>query len=71
MPQLFALVLAGAGVYAGFKWVARTLKEAEQAVRRRDAELRAAAGQGGSVPKDLGTLEYDSKAGVYRPRHKA
>ena len=68
MPQIFALVLAGAGLYAGFKWVQRTLKGAEDQARQREAELRAAATRAGVAPKDLGTLEYDDKTGVYRPR---
>jgi hypothetical protein len=71
MPQVFALVLAGAGLYAGFKWVQRALKGAEAEALRREAELRAAAARAGVAPKDLGTLEYDDKTGVYRPRGKA
>lgn len=71
MPQVFALVLAGAGLYAGFKWVQRALKSVEEETRRREAELRAAAARAGVAPKDLGTLEYDDKTGVYRPRKNA
>lgn len=68
MPQVLALVIAGAGLYAGYKWVSRTLGEAQRTARVREAELREAMGRGRSVPKDLGTLERDPATGVYRPR---
>jgi hypothetical protein len=71
MPQVFALVVAGAGLYAGLKWIARALGQAEEAARRSEAELRAAAARAGVAAKDLGTLEYDAKTGAYRPRGKA
>lgn len=69
MPQVLALVIAGAGLYAGFKWVQRTLKDAEQAARQREAALREARASAGA--KNLGALEWDAKAGVYRPRKEA
>lgn len=71
MPQVLALVLAGAGLYAGYKWVSRSLAEAQRMARVREAELREAMARGrGSSPKDLGTLEFDPATGVYRPREK-
>lgn len=69
MPHVFALVIAGAGLYAGYKWVARQLADVQEAARRQEAELREAMMRGGrAAPKDLGTLEFDPQAGVYRPR---
>lgn len=58
MPQVLALVVAGAGLYAGYRWVSRVIARGQQREDRR------------VTPKDLGNLEYDSKAGVYRPRTK-
>ncbi|HRN89090.1 hypothetical protein [Hyphomicrobium sp.] len=58
MPQVIALVVIGAGLYAGYKWVSRTIAKGQRRGERR------------VTPKDLGTLEYDAKSGVYRPRGK-
>jgi hypothetical protein len=66
MPQVLALVIAGAGLYAGYKWVSRVLLDAQQAARQREAMTHSATGG----PKDLGTLERDPATGVYRPRAK-
>jgi hypothetical protein len=69
MPHVFALLIAGAGIYAGLKWMSRVMSDAQQAARLREAELREAmARREGGTPKDLGTLEYDPATGVYRPR---
>ncbi|MGE0024496.1 MAG: hypothetical protein AB7S70_12805 [Hyphomicrobium sp.] len=70
MPHVFALLIAGAGLYAGYKWVSRTIAEAQQTARVREAELREAMARSGRMPKDLGTLEADPETGVYRPRQK-
>ncbi len=71
MPHVFALVIAGAGLYAGYKWMSRVVADAQQLARQRDAERREAMAQRGrGTPKDLGRLEYDPKAGVYRPQSK-
>jgi hypothetical protein len=70
MPQVIALVVAGAGLYAGFKWISRVLSDTQDALARTEAEVqRREAGVRGT-PKDLGTLEYDAQSGVYRPRTK-
>ncbi len=69
MPQLVAAVLIGAGVAAGVKWIAREMTRAAEMAREahdqmtRGPELR-------TVPKDLGTLEWDAEAGVYRPARR-
>jgi hypothetical protein len=70
MPQVLALVIAGAGLYAGYKWVSRMVADAQQTARVREAELREAMARRGGAPKDLGTLELDPVSGVYRPREK-
>jgi len=63
MPQVIALVVAGAGLYAGYRWASRMISGVKDARRTRT--------QSGAVaPKDLGTLEYDPQSGVYRPRGK-
>jgi hypothetical protein len=65
MPQLIALALIGAGLYAGYRWVVRT-KASLAEMRRAEDELRRRAA-GGALEKDMGALEYDSTSGVYRP----
>lgn len=58
MPHVLALVIVGAGLYAGYRWVSRVIAKGQQ------------GGDGRTVAKDLGPLEYDAKSGVYRPRGK-
>lgn len=70
MPHVFALVITGAGLYAGYKWVSRLIADTQRTARTREAERREAMARGRGQPKDLGPLEYDSQAGVYRPRMK-
>ena len=68
MPQLLLLLAAGAGLYTGYKWVSREVARATQAAEQAQSELRRrSAGKDGS-PKDLGALEWDEKAGAYRPK---
>jgi hypothetical protein len=61
MPQLVVLGLLGAGLYAGYRLIAR---EVRRAVAAAEAELSSAK----RVPRDLGTLEWDAEARVYRPK---
>ena len=68
MPQVILLAAIGAGLYAGFRALARVgehlaaeLRLREEAVRQR-ATAKAATGS-----KNLGTLEFDPKSGVYKP----
>ena len=65
MPQVIALALLGAGVYAGYRWLARTAEEIGAQMRR--AEDEGAQRAQGRIEKDLGALEYDADSGVYRP----
>ncbi len=64
MPPLILLALVGAGAYAGYKFFSK-LSDEMQRPAKSDAERwkREAAG-----PKDLGGLEWDEKAGAYRPK---
>ena len=68
MPQLIALALLGAGAVAGYRWFSRQMVAARAAAERAEAELRRAADMAGGQPKDLGALEWDASAGVYKPR---
>ncbi len=70
MPQLIALALAGAGLYAGYRWLARGMaKTSGAAGQTGEATARNAADATRSAtPKDLGALDWDEAAGVYRPR---
>ena len=68
MPQVVAAVLIGAGIAAGFKWIAREMARAVDDARGADSDrpTRNVA----ATPKDLGRLEWDAESGVYRPAGK-
>jgi len=68
MPQLVAVMLAGAGIYAGLKWLSRTLERHAREAHRQTEEARRRATETARVAKDLGDLEYDPEARVYKPR---
>lgn len=68
MPQLIALAIAGAGVYAGARWMARKVATVMAEMERQQAEVRRRAAEASGQPRDLGTLELDPKSGVYKPR---
>jgi hypothetical protein len=66
MPQLIAFAVIGAGLYAGYRLLARLAENLEAELKRANDEINEnAAGQ--VEAKDLGALEYDAGAGVYRP----
>jgi hypothetical protein len=67
MPQVIALALLGAGLYAGYRWVARATRDMLEAQRTDEAVRQEATGR---VEKNLGALEYDPATGVYRPVRK-
>lgn len=67
MPQLALLAIAGAGLYAGLKWVSRALEAQAGAARRQAEDLGRRASETVHAPKDLGRLEWDADSGVYRP----
>jgi hypothetical protein len=70
MPQVVAAVLIGAGIAAGVKWLAKEMTRAAEAARLAQDELGRRRERVTAAPKDLGTLEWDAKAGVYRPSGK-
>lgn len=70
MPPLIALAIVGAGAYAGYKFFAKLVEQA-QTPAKSDAERwkkEAAAAGRGAEPKDLGGLEWDAQSGAYRPK---
>lgn len=68
MPQLIAIAIVGAGVYAGYRWVRGQVSRAQDSARTAEAEVRRRAAERAGQPRDLGTLEYDATTGEYRPR---
>jgi hypothetical protein len=68
VPQLMLLALAGAGIYAVYRWFWRPARMIVAEVRRAEDEIRRAAGL--SLEKDMGRLEYDPISGVYRPARR-
>jgi hypothetical protein len=65
VSQVIALALVGAGLYAGYRWFARTAGEIGAEMRHAEDELTQKAT--GRIEKDLGALEFDPASGVYRP----
>ena len=82
MPQLVAIAVAGAALWAGYKWLAREAGHVKDAMRAAEEELRrraeaASATTGGSEAdiasgglgdriKELPKLELDPESGEYR-----
>jgi len=65
VPQVIALALLGAGLYAGYRWFARAAGGIGATIARAKDERRQQSQ--GRIEKDLGALEYDPASGVYRP----
>ena len=70
MPQLILVLAAGAGLYTGYRWVSREVARATAAAKQAEAEFRRRASGRDPDPKDLGSLEWDEKAGAYRPKRE-
>lgn len=67
MPHILGAVLVATGVIASGRWLARMLaKQAAEAARVAEEMQRRAHQTRG--PKDLGALEFDAAAQVYRPK---
>lgn len=72
MPPLVLLAVAGAGCYAGYKLFSKLIAQAQTPNRseadrvRREAKSANRAATG--TTRDLGELEWDEKAGVYKPK---
>lgn len=69
MPQLVIVALLGAGLYAGYRYVAATAQRMADEARRAQEDLMRQAS--GAVEKNLGKLEYDPATGVYKPANQA
>ena len=68
MPPVVIFMIAGAGLYAGAKWFAKEFaRHADEAHVAADEQRRRASRAAGA-PRDLGPLEFDPVAKVYRPR---
>ena len=67
MPQVIVLLLAGVGLYAGYRWVTREVRRAIAVAQEAQEELSDRAAEAAGAPRDLGTLEWDEEARVYRP----
>lgn len=66
MPQI-VLLIAGAGLLAGARWLAREMHTRAAEAERATAEAQRSAAEASRGPKDLGALEWDAEASVYRP----
>jgi hypothetical protein len=69
MPQIVAVVLIGAGIAAGVKWIAKEVAKVAQATRLATEDIKPHEPMS-VAPRDLGALEYDAETGVYRPSGK-
>jgi hypothetical protein len=67
MPPLILLAVAGAGLYVGYKWVSKQAREATEAALRAQDALKRRAQDARTGVKDLGELEWDEAAQVYKP----
>ncbi len=67
MPPLIFFAIAGAGCYAGYKFFAKLMEQAQTPSRSETERIRREAAAR-SATRDLGALEWDEATGVYRPR---
>lgn len=61
MPQLIALTVLGAGLWAGYRWYRRQVKQVADELRAAEEALRKR--EESAIP----TLQQDPDTGVYRP----
>lgn len=66
MPPVMFLALVGAAGFAGYRILSSFLDGAKSPRRKSAGEMRRAS----APARDLGSLEWDEGAGVYRPRTK-
>jgi hypothetical protein len=67
MPAAIPVILAGAGLYLGARWLARELSRKAEAARRAAEDSHGPARKG-TAPRDLGALVLDPETGAYVPR---
>jgi hypothetical protein len=70
MPQLFGLVIVGAGLYAAYKAVGRIAQQVSEQMTRAEDELGRRPAEVRVAEKDLGALEWDEAQQVYRPKRR-
>lgn len=63
MPPVMFLAVVGVAGLAGYRLLSALARQG-QAARRQEASMRRA----NAPVRDLGNLEWDENAGVYRPR---
>lgn len=70
MPHVIGAALVAAGVYAGARWLMRTLAHQAEEAARMAEQLHRRATNSAHAPKNLGALEYDPSTQVYRPKSR-
>lgn len=65
MPQFLVLLAIGAGIYAGSKWLFGAPEPKAAAAKKETPGGQQAAK---SAPVNGGTLEFDAKDNIYRPK---
>jgi hypothetical protein len=68
MPPLIFLAVVGAAGYAGFKLFSKLIEQAQTPSPSETERLRREARAATGTTRDLGELEWDEKAGVYKPK---
>lgn len=68
MPQILAVMIAGAGIYKGLQWISNFLERKAEETAREAEEIARGGAEAHRVPKDLGVLVLDPETNVYRPR---
>jgi hypothetical protein len=63
MPPVILLAIVAAAGIAGYRIWSNVVRQAEVSRRKSSAQMRRAA----APVRDLGSLEWDESAGVYRP----
>jgi hypothetical protein len=65
MPPVMFLAFVGVAGLAGYRLLSALARQG-QAARKQEANMHRTTGSA----RDLGNLEWDENAGVYRPRKK-
>jgi hypothetical protein len=72
MPPLVFLAVIGGGCYVGYKFFSKLMVQAQTPSRSETERLRreanAARGAATGSTRNLGELEWDENAGVYKPK---
>lgn len=64
MPPVMFLAVVGVAGLAGYRLLSALARHGQAAARKQEARMKRASA------RDLGNLEWDEAAGVYRPRPK-